>query len=127
MSIKLRNGGVEILMNRGLFNCAVHSFNLPVGPMTALDFYKIITGSRSQFFFFVQSDREDKACNASNYGDFIFMPGIHNCDLRWADLRGANLEATSLWETDLSGANLIGAQMSDEFREYARSAGAILD
>ena len=64
-------------------------------------------------------------CNADNYLDFIYTPGVHNCDLREVDFRekdlsGANFKGADCREADFRGAILIGADFSDADCSYAK-------
>ena len=97
---------------------------------------------------------EGLPCNKSNYEDFIFTPGVHNCDLREVDFSGKDLSQTNLSWANIEGANfsgvnlnlanlegvkkfggaifdmattMVGTIVSDELREYARSQGALVD
>ena len=56
-------------------------------------------------------------CNESNYRDFIYTPGVHNCDLRGGDFKGAdcreaNFAGADLRETNFEGADCRGADFT---------------
>ena len=46
-------------------------------------------------------------CHVTNYRDFIFTEGIHNCDLSNTILFGVNM-----WRANLQGANFQGAYLA---------------
>ena len=52
-------------------------------------------------------------CNADNYMDFIYTPGVHNCDLREVDFSEKDLSGANFREAILSGANFKEANCSE--------------
>ena len=76
-------------------------------------------------------------CNADNYMDFIYTPGVHNCDLRGIDFSekdvsgwnfaGAFLSGADFTEADCSGANFFRANLTGTNFQGAKCSEADFD